>query len=38
LLGEKYIEAIRDLSESDNAKTVVIPADLIHAVKGMLGK
>ena len=38
LLGEKYIEAMRDLSESDNAKTVVIPADLIHAVKGMLGK
>jgi len=38
LLGEKYIEAIRDLAESDNAKTVVIPADLIHAVKGMLGK
>jgi len=38
LLGEKYIEAMRDLSESDNAKTVVIPADLIHAVKGILGK
>ncbi len=38
LLGEKYIEAMRDLAESDNAKTVVIPADLIHAVKGMLGK
>jgi len=38
LLGEKYIEAMRELSESDNAKMVVIPADLIHAVKGMLGK
>jgi len=38
LLGEKYIEAMRDLAESDNAKTVVIPAYLIHAVKGMLGK
>ncbi len=38
LLGEKYIEAMRELSESDNAKTVVIPADLIHAVKGMIGK
>jgi len=38
LLGEKYIEAMRDLAESDNAKTVVIPADLIHAVKGILGK
>ncbi|MBE0469675.1 MAG: SPFH/Band 7/PHB domain protein [Methyloprofundus sp.] len=38
LLGEKYIEAMRELAKSDNAKTVVIPADLIHAVKGILGK
>lgn len=38
LLGERYIEAMRDLAESDNAKTVVIPADLLHAVKGILGK
>lgn len=38
LLGEKYIEAMRELSESDNSKTVVLPADLLHAVKGVLGK
>ncbi len=38
LLGEKYIEAMRELSESDNSKTVVLPADLLHAVKGILGK
>ncbi|NOQ12895.1 MAG: hypothetical protein GQ583_00235 [Methyloprofundus sp.] len=38
LLGEKYIEAMRELSKSDNAKTVVLPADLLHAVKGVLGK
>ena len=38
LLGEKYIEAMRKLSESDNSKTVVLPADLLHAVKGILGK
>jgi len=38
LLGEKYIEAMRNLAESDNSKTVVLPADLIHAVKGILGK
>lgn len=38
LLGEKYIEAMRDLAESDNSKTVVIPADLIHAVKGMIAR
>ncbi len=38
LLGEKYIEAMRDLAESDNSKTVVIPADLIQAVKGMIAR
>ncbi len=38
LLGEKYIEAIRELSESDNSKTVVIPADLIQAVKGIINR
>ncbi|MDO9241110.1 MAG: SPFH domain-containing protein [Methylicorpusculum sp.] len=35
LLGEKYIEAMRLLSQSDNAKTIVLPADLLQAVKGM---
>ena len=38
LLGEKYIEAMRDLAESDNSKTVVLPADLISAVKGLINK
>lgn len=38
LLGEKYIEAMRALSASDNSKTVVLPADLLHAVQGVLGK
>jgi len=38
LLGEKYIEAMRDLAESGNSKTIVLPADLLHAVKGILGK
>jgi len=37
LLGEQYIKAIRDLAESDNAKTVVIPADILSTVKGMVG-
>ncbi len=36
LLGEKYVEAIRTLSSSDNAKTLLIPADLPAAVKGIL--
>ncbi|MGR9044578.1 MAG: SPFH domain-containing protein [Gammaproteobacteria bacterium] len=38
LLGEKYIEAMRELSESNNAKTVVLPADLLQAVKGIIDK
>jgi hypothetical protein len=37
-LGEKYIEAMRQLAESDNTKTVVLPADLLQAVKGMMDK
>jgi len=38
LLGEKYIEAMRQLAESDNAKTIVLPSDLLQSVKGILGK
>ena len=36
LLGEKYIEAVRDISSSENSKLVLIPADLPAAVKGFL--
>lgn len=36
LLGERYIESLKKLSESDNAKTVVYPADLQEAIKGMM--
>jgi regulator of protease activity HflC (stomatin/prohibitin superfamily) len=38
LLGEKYIEAMRELAESDNSKTVVLPADLLQAVRGLINK
>lgn len=38
LLGEKYIDAIGKLATSANAKTVVIPADIPAAVRGILGK
>lgn len=37
LLGEQYIKSIRKLAESDNAKMVVLPADILSAVKGMVG-
>jgi regulator of protease activity HflC (stomatin/prohibitin superfamily) len=38
LLGEKYIAALSKLSLSDNAKLVVLPADLQEAVRGIMGK
>ena len=37
LLGEKYIKSIRQLAESDNSKMVVLPADILSTVKGMVG-
>ncbi|MGE0371154.1 MAG: SPFH domain-containing protein [Gammaproteobacteria bacterium] len=36
LLGEKYIEAVRQLSVSPNSKIVVLPADLPAAVRGIM--
>lgn len=38
LLGEKYIASIGSLAESDNAKTIVFPADMQKTVQGLLGK
>ncbi|SFV70290.1 Putative stomatin/prohibitin-family membrane protease subunit YbbK [hydrothermal vent metagenome] len=37
LLGDRYINALEKMSESDNAKFVIYPADLQGAIKGMLG-
>ncbi len=37
ILGGRYIEALKNFSSSQNAKYVVLPADLPAAVKGMLG-
>ena len=37
LLGEQYIKAMRELAESDNAKMVVLPADILSTIKGMVG-
>ncbi len=37
LLGDRYVNAIQKLSVSGNAKTFVLPADILGAVKGMLG-
>ena len=38
LLGEQYVKAMRDLSKSSNSKTVVLPADVLTAIRGIMGK
>ncbi len=38
LLGERYVEAMRAMAESDNAKTILVPADLIGSVRGLLNR
>lgn len=38
VLGEKYVSALNNLGESDNAKIVLLPADLQSAVKGLFSK
>lgn len=37
LLGEQYIKAMNDMAKSNNAKTVVLPADILSTVKGLVG-
>lgn len=38
LLGEKYLGALNHLAASDNAKTVVLPADIQEAVRGLFAR
>ena len=37
LLGEKYINSLEKMASSPNAKTVLLPADLPSALRGILG-
>ena len=37
LLGDRYINSLEKMSQSENAKFVIYPADLQGAIKGMLG-
>jgi len=37
LLGERYINSIREMAGSQNGKLVLLPADLPAAIRGMLG-
>jgi len=37
LLGDRYIDTLEKIGQSENAKFVIYPADLREAIKGMLG-
>lgn len=37
LLGERYIESVREMASSQNGKLVMLPADLPAAIRGLLG-
>ncbi|WP_020675772.1 SPFH domain-containing protein [Geopsychrobacter electrodiphilus] len=37
LLGEKYIESIKDIAVSNNSKTIMLPADIPAAIRGIMG-
>jgi regulator of protease activity HflC (stomatin/prohibitin superfamily) len=37
LLGEKYIASLERMGSAENAKVVVLPADLQEAVRGLIG-
>ena len=38
LLGQRYVDALNELAKSENGKTIVLPADLPAAIKGMMGQ
>lgn len=38
LLGERYVDAVKEISNSSNAKIIVLPADLPSAVRGMMNR
>lgn len=37
LLGDRYIQALQKVSASDNSKVVLMPGDLVSAVKNLVG-
>lgn len=38
LLGEQYVKAMQDMAKSDNAKTVVLPTDIMNTIRGLIGR
>jgi len=37
LLGDRYIQAMHKLSASENSKLVILPGDVVSAVKALVG-
>ena len=37
LLGDRYIQTLQKMASTDNSKLVVLPGDIIGAVKGLIG-
>ncbi len=37
LLGEKYVESVKTMASSDNAKVVLLPGDIPQTVRGIMG-
>lgn len=37
LLGDRYVQTLEKMSKSNNSKVVVMPGDLVGAVKGLMG-
>ena len=37
LLGDRYVDSLKKMSESQNSKFIVYPADLQEAIKGLIG-
>jgi hypothetical protein len=36
IIGEKYIEALKNLSTSQNSKVILLPGDIPAAVRGII--
>ena len=37
LLGERYVDAVKEMAASNNSKLVILPADIPAAVRGLMG-
>ncbi|MGB2130059.1 MAG: SPFH domain-containing protein [Marinobacterium sp.] len=37
LLGDKYVDSIKDMAQGENAKIVLLPGDIPAAVRGIMG-